>query len=82
MTAARRAEYARRYNADPTNRAAKSEYDLARRAAAYGEHADAYRLLLELQTVIRRMEPDRYLRARARGYYDREHAQTRKRHGQ
>lgn len=81
-TAAQMAEYARRYNADPANKAAKAEYDAALRAAKYGEYADAYRLLLELQALVRSMEPDRYLRARARGYYDRDHAQTRKRHDQ
>jgi len=69
--AARHAEYIRRYYADPSNKAAKVAYDKARRAAEYGDFADAYGLLLELQREVIQRCPDKYERLKARGYYER-----------
>ena len=68
--AAKHAEYIRRYYADPDNKAAKVAYDQERRAAEYGDFADAYRLLLELQREIIARSPDKYERLKARGYYN------------
>ncbi len=82
---ARREEHRRyiaAYNADPANKAAKQAYDLALRAAEYGPFADAWRILLDLEREIRRMVPDKYERLKARGYYDRENAQRRRRNAQ
>jgi hypothetical protein len=77
--------YCRKYYADPKRKADKVAYDLDRRAAAYGDYAEAYKLLLQLQDEIRRRIPDRYERAKARGYYDRvirPNAQQRRRDAQ
>jgi len=51
---------------DPANRESKRQYDEARRGMAYGDFADAHRLLIELEREIRRLTPDRYERAKAR----------------
>jgi len=69
-TAAQIAAYKVAYMADPENRRAKHEYDIARAAGSYGEWADAWRLLLELEREIVRLVPDRYERAKGRrGHY-------------
>lgn len=67
-------EYCRR----PEYRAKKHEYDLRRNAAAYGEFAEAFRLLKELEREIRVRVPSKYERLKARGYYDRAAQQRRR----
>ena len=75
-------EYCRRYYADPKRKAAKQEYDRDRRAAEYGEFAEAYKALLALREDILRRMPDKYERLKARGYYQMRTAQERKRNAQ
>ncbi len=70
--------YLRRYYADPKNKAEKVAYDRARRAAAYGPFAEAYLIAVDIKKTICARIPDKYERARARGYYD-NNAQTRRR---
>jgi hypothetical protein len=76
--------YCRKYYADPKRKAEKVAYDLDRRAAAYGDYADAYKLLLKLQDEVRRRLPNKYERLKLRGYYDRTrpNAQQRRRDAQ
>ena len=63
-------EYCRAYYADPKRRAAKVAYDMDRRAAAYGEFAEAYKVYVRLaQANCKRAST--YERLRARGYYER-----------
>lgn len=71
-------EYCRRYYADPERKAEKVEYDARIRSEAYGTFAEAHRLLIELEREIRRQSPDKYERARARGYYQRGAQQRRR----
>lgn len=72
-------EYCRKYFKDPERKAAKIAYDRERRSALqYGPFADAAMLLVDLEKEIRHREPDKYERAKARGYYERT-AQQRKR---
>lgn len=66
-------EYCRR----PEYRAKKHEYDLARADAEYGEFAEAWRLLLDLEKEIR-SQATAYERRVANGYYTR-NAQKRRR---
>lgn len=73
--------YCRKYYADPKRKAAKVAYDKRRRYSQYGEFSSAARLLTRLQKEICKLSPDRYERAKARGYYDRT-AQQRKRDAQ
>ena len=63
--------YCRRYYADPKKKAAKVEYDTQRRAMAYADFAEAWRLLVKLEREIRVRCPDKYERAKARGYFTR-----------
>ncbi len=50
----------------------KHEYDLRTRSEEwYGEYAEAHRLLVELERLIRQQCPDKYERLKARGYYER-----------
>lgn len=55
------------YCRQPKYRAYKRRYDLKRRASAYGQFADCYRLLLLLQAEIKKQEPDRFERYRQSG---------------
>lgn len=64
------ADYIRRYYADPKHKSVKVAYDLDRRAAAFGPYADAYKLLIVLNRELLKRAPDKYERAKARGYYD------------
>jgi len=75
------AEYCRRYYADPAKKAAKVAYDQARRDAHYGPFAEAHRVLVMLKRAVVKAQPDRYERAKERGYYDR-NAQQRRRDAQ
>ncbi len=64
-------EYCRRYYADPVRKKGKHDYDIQRAGAMnYAEFAEAWRLLVELEREIRTRCPDKYERAKARGYYD------------
>jgi hypothetical protein len=54
----------------PEYRAKKHDYDIARNAAAYGEFAETWRLLIELQKEIR-SQATAYERRVANGYYTR-----------
>ncbi len=74
-------EYCRRYYADPARKAEKVEYDASRRAAKYGAYAGAARVLTALKKTITTLCPDKYERAKARGYYER-NAQQRRRDAQ
>lgn len=74
--------YCRRYYADPKRKAAKVRYDSNRRAAQYGEFAGAFKLLVRLKREVNKKLPDKYERAKARGYYDRPTNQQRKRDAQ
>ena len=81
----RHVSYCRKYYADPKRKASKEAYDLDRRAASYGDYADSYKLLLQLQAEIRRLVPSWFERAKLRGYYDRvirPNAQQRRRDAQ
>jgi hypothetical protein len=81
----RHVAYCRKYYSDPKRKAAKEAYDLDRRARAYGEYADAYKLLIQLQDEVRKIVPSWYERAKIRGYYDRvirPNAQQRRRDAQ
>lgn len=75
----RHVEYCRRYYADPKRHAAKVAYDLERRATEYGAWGEAYKVLLLLQRKVRELLPDRYERAKARGYFERTLAARRER---
>jgi hypothetical protein len=70
---ARHVELCRR----PEYRAYKADYDRELRAAEYGEYADAYLLLLDLEQEIR-SRASSYERRRARGYYTRSAQQRRR----
>lgn len=70
---ARHVEYCRR----PEYKAAKADYDSARRAQEYGPYADAYLLLLDLEREIRSRATS-YERRKARGYYTRDAQQRRR----
>lgn len=63
-------EYCRKYYADPKRKAAKVRYDQRRRSAMFGQFAGAHRLLVKLKKEICKRQPDRYERAKARGYYN------------
>lgn len=69
----RHVEYCRR----PEYRAYKSDYDREYRAAEYGDFADAYLLLLDLEREIRSRATS-YERRKARGYYTRAAQQRRR----
>lgn len=58
----KRMPYHVQYCRQPEYRKYKQCYDQELRAAEYGEYADAYRLLLQLQKEIRVQEPDRFVR--------------------
>ncbi len=75
-------KYCRKYYSDPKKKRAKFRYDQDRRfQAAYGDFAPAAKVLLQLERLIRQRCPDKYERARARGYYDSDRTiQQRKRH--
>lgn len=74
------AAYIRRYYAKPENKAAKVAYDLERRAAEYGPFGEAWKVLIQLQREIIKRAPDKYERMKARGYYDRQRIQERRRY--
>lgn len=64
-------EYCRRYYSDPAKKREKFEYDIRFRGVPqYADYFDAWRLLVELEREIRKRMPDKYERAKARGYYD------------
>lgn len=69
----RHVEYCRR----PEYRAYKKDYDRQLRAEEYGDYADAYLLLLDLEREIRSRATS-YERRRARGYYTRTTQQRRR----
>jgi hypothetical protein len=69
----RHVEYCRR----PEYRTYKAAYDREYRAKEYGEYAEAYLLLLELEREIR-SQATSYERRRARGYYTRSAQQRRR----
>lgn len=69
----RHVEYCRR----PEYRAYKADYDRELRAAEYGDYAEVYLLLLDLEREIRSRATWRE-RARARGYYTRSAQQRRR----
>lgn len=69
----RHIEYCRR----PEYRAYKADYDRQLRANEYGEYAEAYLLLLELDREIRSRATS-YERLKARGYYTRAAQQRRR----
>lgn len=69
----RHVEYCRQ----PEYRAYKSDYDRQHRAKQYGEFAEAYLLLLDLEREIR-SRATRYERLKARGYYTRAAQQRRR----
>ena len=69
----RHAEYCRQ----PAYRAYKKDYDRQHRAEEYGEYAEAYLLLLDLEREIR-SRATRYERYKARGYYTRAAQQRRR----
>lgn len=69
----RHAEYCRR----PEYQDYKAGYDLHRRSQEYGEYAEAYRLLLDLEREIRERATI-YERLKARGYYTRSAQQRRR----
>jgi hypothetical protein len=69
----RHLEYCRR----PEYRAYKSGYDRQHRAEEYGEFAEAYLLLLDLEREIRSRATS-YERRKARGYYTRAAQQRRR----
>lgn len=69
----RHAEYCRR----PEYRAYKKDYDRRHRAEEYGEYAEAYLLLLDLEREIR-SQATSYERRKARGYYARAAQQRRR----
>lgn len=63
--------YCRAYfAADPRRKRAKVRYDERRRDADYGDYAECHRLLVKLESAIRKAQPW-YERAKARGYYER-----------
>jgi len=66
-------EYCRR----PEYRAYKADYDRKSRAEEYGEYAEAYLLLLDLEREIR-SRASGYERRKARGYYTRSAQQRRR----
>lgn len=69
----RHVEYCRR----PEYREYKADYDRQRSAAQYGEYAEAYLLLLDLEREIRSRATS-YERRKARGYYTRSAQQRRR----
>jgi hypothetical protein len=76
------AAYCRAYfAADPARKAAKEQYDRDRKDAEFGPFAEAHRALVELKKLTCALIPDKYERAKARGYYDR-NAQQRRRDAQ
>jgi hypothetical protein len=70
----RHVEYCRKYYADPARRAEKIAYDRDRRAAAFGEFGEAWKVYVELAAANRRRGTT-YERLRARGYYERKREQ-------
>lgn len=71
-------EYCREYMKRPGNREAKRKYDQERLARLrYGEFAEAAILAHQIKKEVCAIEPDKYKRAVARGYYNK--AQGRKR---
>lgn len=76
-------EYCRKYYADPKRKAQKVRYDQRRRDAKYGEFAPAVRLIRKLKREVCQKIPDKYERAKARGYYNNQRTtQERKRDAQ
>lgn len=75
------AEYCRQYYADPARKAAKVAYDESRRSSAFGPFHESHRALIALGRAILSAMPNKYERAKARGYYDR-NSQQRKRNAQ
>jgi hypothetical protein len=69
----RHIEYCRR----PEYRAYKADYDRQLRANEYGEYAETYLLLLDLEREIR-SRATQYERLKARGYYTRSAQQRRR----
>jgi hypothetical protein len=69
----RHVEYCRR----PEYRAYKADYDRQLRASEYGEYAEAYLLLLDLEREIR-ARSTWYERAKTRGYFTRAAQQRRR----
>jgi hypothetical protein len=69
----RHVEYCRR----PEYRACKADYDRERSSREYGEYAEAYLLLLDLEREIRSRATS-YERLKARGYYTRSAQQRRR----
>lgn len=67
-------EYCRKYYSNPKRKAAKVRYDSVRRALiiyrGHREWAECHRLLIRLQSLIRKQQPSGYERRKARGYYD------------
>jgi hypothetical protein len=58
------------YLSTPEYRAKKQEYDVELRKAGYGDFAETWRLLLDLEKEIRSQQSS-YERRKARGYYTR-----------
>lgn len=77
-----RRAYHRAYCQRPEYRAKKHAYDIRRSSmhavGGAADWAECHRLLLELTREINRQCPDKYLRLKARGYYD-HNAQQRRR---
>lgn len=55
------------YCRQPKYKTYKAKYDGSRRAAMYGEYAEAYELLKILQKEVRRKQPDRFERYKESG---------------
>jgi hypothetical protein len=58
----KRMPYHVKYCRQPWYRAWKRDYDRRRRAGAFGGYADAYKVLVQLVTEVRRQMPDRFER--------------------
>ncbi len=73
------AAYCREYYSDPKKREAKRRYDQERKARErYGDMWEAAIALQDLKAEVIKQQPDKYERAKARGYYDRSAQQRRR----
>lgn len=71
--------YCRDYYSDPEKKAAKIAYDRERKARErYGDMWEAAIALQDLKAEVIKQQPDKYERAKARGYYDRSAQQRRR----
>jgi hypothetical protein len=69
---ARHVAYCRKYYQDPKRKAFKVAYDKYYKAKLlYGDNywAECHVLLVKLEKAVRELEPNKYERAKARGYY-------------